>query len=155
MFERFDNLKLFHHEESSIASWSCSSSLYQIHTWKLSVNGKIFAHRKIKSGRKSLVKKKNKQNKQKKTQAQRRKKEYHFGVALVVCEPLWAKISHVILGGIQPLRANLYGIYIWPTFVKFRQNILGIVTNERVSGNFDIWNICPVVFIYATWLTYF
>ena len=54
--------------------------------------------------------KKNKQNKQKKTQAQRRKKEYHSGVALVVCEPLWAKISHVILGGIQPLRANLYGI---------------------------------------------
>ena len=29
-----------------------------------------------------------KKNKQKKTQAQRRKKEYHSGVALVVCEPL-------------------------------------------------------------------
>ena len=36
------------------------------------------------------LKKKNqkKQNKTKKTQAQRRKKEYHSGVALVVCEPL-------------------------------------------------------------------
>ena len=44
VFQRFDNIKLFHHKESSIASWSCSSSLYQIHTWKLSVNGKIFAH---------------------------------------------------------------------------------------------------------------
>ena len=58
------------------------------------------------------LKKKNqkKQNKTKKTQAQRRKKEYHSGVALVVCEPLWAKIPHVILGEIQPLRANLYSI---------------------------------------------
>ena len=112
VFQRFDNIKLFHHKESSIASWSSLSSLYQIHTWKLSVNGKIFAHRKIKNGRKSLVEKKNqkKQNKTKKTQAQRRKKEYHSGVALVVCEPLWAKIPHVILGEIQPLRANLYGI---------------------------------------------
>ena len=66
VFQRFDNIKLFHHKESSIASWSCSSSLYQIHTWKLSVNGKIFAHRKIKNGRKSLVEKKTKKTKQNK-----------------------------------------------------------------------------------------
>ena len=38
---------------------------------------------------------------------------------------------------------------------KFRQNILGIMTNESVSGNFDIWNICPVGSIYATSLSYY
>ena len=43
---------------------------------------------KSKAGESPWLKKNNKQNKQKKTQAQRRKKEYHFGVALVVCEPL-------------------------------------------------------------------
>ena len=32
------------------------------------------------------------------------------GVARVVCEPLWAKISYLILGGIQPL---------WPIFIVF------------------------------------
>ena len=56
VFQRFDNIKLFHQKESSIASWSCSSSLYQIHTWKLSVEGKILAHGKIKSGKKNRPK---------------------------------------------------------------------------------------------------
>ena len=46
----------------------------------------------------------------------------------------------LVLGGIQPLWANMKGIWIWPIFVKFRQNILGIMTNESVSENFDIWN---------------
>ena len=50
----------------------------------------------------------------------------------------WANI--LVLGGIQPLWANRKGIWIWPIFVKFRQNILGIMTNESVSENFDIWN---------------
>ena len=76
VFQRFDNIKLFHHKESSIASWSSSSSLYQIHTWKLSVNGKIFAHRKIQNGRKSLVeKKKQKKTKQNKKNTGPKKKE--------------------------------------------------------------------------------
>ena len=65
---------------------------------------------KSNAGESPWLKKKQNKTSKKKTQAQRRKKEYHSGVALVVCEPLWAKISHVILGGIQPLRANLYGI---------------------------------------------
>ena len=81
VFQRFDNIKLFHHKESSIASWSCSSSLYQIHTWKLSVNGKIFAHRKIKNGRKSLVEKKNQKNKTK--QKKHRPKEERKSIILV------------------------------------------------------------------------
>ena len=46
----------------------------------------------------------------------------------------------LVLGGIKPLWANIKGIWIWPIFVKFRQNILGIMTNESVSKNFDIWN---------------
>ena len=46
-------------------------ALRKIHTWKLFAY-RIFAHGKIKSGRKSLVKKK-------KIQAQRREKEYHSG----------------------------------------------------------------------------
>ena len=46
----------------------------------------------------------------------------------------------LVLGGIQPLWANMKGIWIWQIFVKFRQNILGIMTNESVSENFDIWN---------------
>ena len=46
----------------------------------------------------------------------------------------------LVLGGIQPLWANMKGIRIWPIFVKFRQNIRGIMTNKSVSGNFDIWN---------------
>ena len=29
------------------------------------------------------------------------------------------------------------------------------MTNESVSGNFDIFNICPVASIYATRLEYF
>ena len=29
------------------------------------------------------------------------------------------------------------------------------MTNEKVSGNFDIWNICPAASIYATRLAYF
>ena len=33
------------------------------------------------------------------------------------------------------------GIWIWPIFVKFRQNILGIMANESISENFDIWNM--------------
>ena len=32
------------------------------------------------------------------------------GVGQVVCEPLWAKISHLSLGGIQPLWVNLWGV---------------------------------------------
>ena len=76
------------------------------------------------------------------------------GVARVVCEPLWAKISYLILGGIQPL---------WPIFIlfidlsDFRQTSpkhSGIMANESVSENFDIWNICPVASIYATRLKY-
>ena len=46
----------------------------------------------------------------------------------------------LVLGGIKPLWANMKGIWIWPIFVKFRQNIPGIMTNESVSKNFDIWN---------------
>ena len=46
-------------------------ALYELHTWKLFDHGKIFAHGKIKSGRKSLGKKK------KKRQTLRRKKRYH------------------------------------------------------------------------------
>ena len=46
----------------------------------------------------------------------------------------------LVLGGIQPLWANMKGIWIWPIFVKFRKNIRGIMTNESVSENFDIWN---------------
>ena len=46
----------------------------------------------------------------------------------------------LVLGGIQPLWANMKGIWIWPIFVKFRQNIPGLMTNESVSENFDIWN---------------
>ena len=46
----------------------------------------------------------------------------------------------LVLGGIKPLWANMKGIWIWPIFVKFRQNIPGIMTNESVSENFDIWN---------------
>ena len=82
VFQRFDNIKLFHHKESSIASWSSSSSLYQIHTWKLSVNGKIFAHRKIQNGRKSLVEKK-KQKKNKTKQKKHRPKEERKSIILV------------------------------------------------------------------------
>jgi len=40
-------------------------------------------------------------------------------------------------------------------FVKFRQNIPGIMTNESVLGNLDIQNIFPVASIYATGLAYF
>ena len=32
-------------------------AFYKIHPWKLFVYGKIFAHRKIKRGRKSMIKK--------------------------------------------------------------------------------------------------
>ena len=46
----------------------------------------------------------------------------------------------LVLGGIQPLWANMKGIWIWPIFVKFRKNIRGIMTNKSVSENFDIWN---------------
>ena len=46
----------------------------------------------------------------------------------------------LVLGGIQPLWANMKGIWIWPIFVKFRQNIRGIMTNKSISENFDIWN---------------
>jgi len=40
-------------------------------------------------------------------------------------------------------------------FMKFRQNIPGIMTNESVSGNLDIQHIFPVASIYATRLPYF
>ena len=30
-----------------------------------------------------------------------------------------------------------------------------VMTNESVSGNFDIWNIFPMTSMYATRLTYF
>ena len=40
-------------------------ALYKIHTWKLFVYGKIFARGKIKSGRKSLVKRKEKESRPK------------------------------------------------------------------------------------------
>ena len=40
-------------------------ALYKIHTWKLFVYGKIFAHGKIKSGRKSLIKRKEKESRPK------------------------------------------------------------------------------------------
>ena len=40
-------------------------------------------------------------------------------------------------------------------FIKFPQSIPGIMTKENVSGNFDIWNICPMESIYVTFLTYF
>ena len=46
----------------------------------------------------------------------------------------------LVLVGIQPLWANMKGIWIWPIFVKFRKNIRGIMTNKSVSENFDIWN---------------
>ena len=46
----------------------------------------------------------------------------------------------LVLGGIQPLWANMKGIWSWPIFVKFRKNIRGIMTNKSVSENFDIWN---------------
>ena len=39
--------------------------------------------------------------------------------------------------------------------VKFRQIIPEIMTNESLSGNFDILNICLVASIYATRLAYF
>ena len=54
-------------------------------------------------------------------------------------ENLYELTSRIlVLGGIQPLWANMKGIWIWPIFVKFRQNIRGIMTNESVSENFDI-----------------
>ena len=81
VFQRFDKIKLFHHKESSIASWSCSSSLYQIHTWKLSVNGKIFAHRKSKTEESPWLKKKTKKNKTK--QKKHRPKEERKSIILV------------------------------------------------------------------------
>ena len=40
-------------------------ALYKIHTWKLFVYGKIFARGKIKSGRKSLIKRKEKESRPK------------------------------------------------------------------------------------------
>ena len=40
-------------------------------------------------------------------------------------------------------------------FVKFRQNIPGIMRNQSVSGNLDIQHIFPVASIYATRLPYF
>ena len=49
-------------------------ALYKIHMWKLFVYGKIFAHGKTKSGRKSLVKKtKKKTNKNKNRRKEERK----------------------------------------------------------------------------------
>ena len=53
-------------------------AFYKIHSWKLFVYGKIFAHRKIKRGRKSMIKKKNKINNnenKKKTKTGPKKKE--------------------------------------------------------------------------------
>ena len=32
-------------------------------------------------------------------------------------------------------------------FVKFRLNILGIMSKENVLENFDIWNIYPCTFL--------
>jgi len=72
-------------------------------------------------------------------------------VALLVCgfllawHELFANLYELtsrilVLGGIQPLWANMKGIWIWPIFVKFRQNIRGIMTNKSVSEYFDIWN---------------
>ena len=49
-------------------------AIYKIHMWKLFVYGKIFAHGQTKSGRKSLVKKRQKQ-KQTKTKTGEKKKE--------------------------------------------------------------------------------
>ena len=40
-------------------------------------------------------------------------------------------------------------------FVKFRQNIPGIMTKWSMLESFDIWNICPLVSNYATHLAYF
>ena len=34
--------------------------------------------------------------------------------------------------------------------MKFGQKIRGIMTNEKVSGNFDFQNIFPVATVYAT-----
>ena len=44
---------------------------------------------------------------------------------------------------------------LWSNLVKFRQIIPEIMTNESLSGNFDILNICLVASIYATRLAYF
>ena len=63
--------------------------------------------------------------------------------------------SHMILEGIQPLWANSWGKWIWPIIIKFRPNVPGIMANESVSGNFDLWNICLMTCTYATRLAYF
>ena len=55
----------------------------KIHTWKLFDFGKIFAHGKIKSGRKSLVKKKKKGPKEKEREPFRQEKENN---------PLWKRL---------------------------------------------------------------
>ena len=39
--------------------------------------------------------------------------------------------------------------------MKFGQKIRGIMTNKKVSGNFDFQNIFPVATVYATRLKYF
>ena len=46
---------------------------------------------------------------------------------------------------------------MWQILLKFRQKIPGIMKNESVSKNFDIWNICPVAVasIYAIHIAYF
>ena len=73
-------------------------------------------------------------------------------------------IRHPLVGFVHPFqvrictcisrsRENKYP-NIWSVFVKFRQTIPGIMTNESVSGNFDIWNIYPMVSIYETCLAY-
>ena len=71
-------------------------------------------------------------------------------MARVVCEPLWAKISYLILGGLQPL---------WPICIVFIDLSDFRQTSPKHSRNNDkrkcvgkflyISNICPVASIYA------
>ena len=66
-------------------------ALDKIHTWKLFAFGKIFAHGKIKSGRKSLVKKeKKKAPKEKEREPFRQEKE------TILCESDWYWRSSVL-----------------------------------------------------------
>ena len=79
-----------------------------------------------------------------------------FAVARVVCEPLWAKKSRIWFWEENATTLSEFIEYI--DLIDFRQispKHSRINDNERVPGNFDIWNICPAASIYATCLAYF
>ena len=71
------------------------------------------------------------------------------------CEPLWAKISHLILRGIQPVWLILLCIKICPIVVKISPKHSRSNDKRKCVGKFWYLKYFLVVFIYVTRLAYF